>query len=70
MPKYKLKLPIMDVIPKVEGLRLITIPAGAVLLLFGKPNVSGLVDAQWDALSVSVYLRDLIANGELIKEAP
>ena len=64
-------MPIEAVLPTDrEGLRILTILSGAVLLVVGTPNVSGLVDAQWEAMLVSVYMRDVIANGELIKTEP
>ena len=69
MSKYKLRSAIAAVLPDDKlGMRMLTIPTGATLTLLGTPNISGLVDAQWEVILISVFMRDVVENGELIKE--
>ncbi len=69
MSKYRLRSAIVGVLPDDKvGLRILTIPTGATLTIIGKPNTSGLVDAQWDVALVSVFVRDVTSSGELVQE--
>lgn len=68
--KYRLRKPVVAVFPDDEhGLRILTIRSGATLTIVGDPvEANGMVEAEWRSIRVSVFLRDVTTNGELLKD--
>jgi hypothetical protein len=68
MYTYQLRAAIVGVCRDADApMRVITIPAGAVLTIATIMLESGLVDAAWDGQTVSVFVQDLKARGDLIR---
>jgi hypothetical protein len=49
--------------------KLVTVPAGAVLAVATNTLQSGLVDAQWEDQTVSVFVQDLKVRAGLVRNA-
>jgi hypothetical protein len=70
MQTFELREAMMAVSREVDGhTHLITLPVGAVLTVDRIPLQSGLVDAQWEDQTVSVFVQDLKARGSLVRRA-
>jgi hypothetical protein len=68
MHTYRLRLAIVGVSRDADAtMKIITIPAGAMLMIATITLESGLVDATWDGQTVSVFVQDLKARGDLIR---
>jgi hypothetical protein len=70
MQTYELREAMMAVSRGEDGqTHLITLPVGAVLTVERITLQSGLVDAQWEDQTVSVFIQDLKARAGLVRKA-
>lgn len=68
MYTYQLRVAIVGVSRDADApMKVITVPVGAVLTIARITLQSGLVDATWDGQTVSVFVQDLKARGDLIR---
>ena len=68
MYTYQLRAAIVGVCRDVDApMKVITIPAGAVLTVATVTLESGLVDAAWNGQTISVFVQDLKSRGDLIR---
>jgi hypothetical protein len=68
MYTYQLRVAIVGVCRDADApMKVITLPVGAVLTMATITLESGLVDATWDGQTVSVFVQDLKARGDLIR---
>jgi hypothetical protein len=70
MQNYELREAMVAVSRDEDGhTKIITLPAGAVLTVERITLQSGLVDAQWDDRTVSVFIQDLKTRSGLVQAA-
>jgi hypothetical protein len=68
MHTYQLRVAIVGVSRNTDAtMKVITVPVGAVLTIATITLESGLVEAAWDGQTVSVFVQDLKARGDLIR---
>lgn len=68
MHSYRLRMSMVAVArDAMSQMTILTLPAGAVLQVASVTLQSGLVDARWDSRTVSVFMEDLKARGDLIR---
>lgn len=69
MQAYRLREAMVAVSRDGGGMRIITLPVNAVLMVEKNTLLSGLVDTLWDGQTVSVFVQDLRARAELVDRA-
>jgi hypothetical protein len=71
MYTYQLRVAIVGVSRDADApMKVITVPVGSLLTVATVTLESGLVDATWDGQTVSVFVQDLKARGDLIRATP
>ncbi|HYL72735.1 MAG TPA: hypothetical protein VEU96_00940 [Bryobacteraceae bacterium] len=70
MNQYKLRETMVGVSRDVNGqMKIVTLPVGAVLKVDTISLQSGMVNAQWEDQTVSVFAQDLKARGDFLQTA-